>query len=172
MRDNRLGAAYAKAKTFIGTREISGDEDNPVIVEWAKTIGHSWVREDSTAWCASFLGAMLESQGLKSTRKLNARSYVDWGDPVGIEDAKPGDIVVFWRESKASWKGHAGFYVSHGNTWVNVLGGNQSDMVKVSQYRRDHLLAVRTLRTDAPQPSHTPWQWILDAIQSILGKLK
>ena len=146
-RDNRLGAAYAKAKTLVGVREIPGDEDNPVIVDMFKAVGHGWVKDDETAWCAAFVGAMLEAQGLESTRKLNARSYLDWGQAVALEDAKPGDLVIFWRGDKNSWQGHVGFYVSHGNSFVNVLGGNQGDSVSVGQYKKSQLLGCRTLYT-------------------------
>jgi uncharacterized protein (TIGR02594 family) len=135
---------YDIAESYIGTHEIPGENDNPKIVEFFAKVGHSWVKDDETAWCAAFVGACLEDAGYQSTKKLNAKSYLHWGLPVVAEEAQRGDVVVFWRESPESWKGHVAFfhsYDSNGN--VNVLGGNQSNAVTIETYNKTRLLGVR-----------------------------
>jgi uncharacterized protein (TIGR02594 family) len=144
--------AYVIASEELGTREIRGAQDNPRIVEYAAKVGHSWVEDDETPWCASFVGWALEESGLPSTRKLNARSYLEWGEAVDLKDAKAGDIVVFWRGSPSSWQGHVGFYVDHSAADVTVLGGNQSNAVTMAPYGMDRLLGVRRY----PAPMQTP----------------
>jgi uncharacterized protein (TIGR02594 family) len=153
--------AYQIAKTHIGTVEIPGPEDNPKIVGWAAKVLHSWVQDDETAWCASFLGAMLEEAELPSTRALNARSYLDWGWPVKFADVIPGDIVVFWRVRPDGWQGHVGFYAGITNDRLNikVLGGNQGDRVSHALYAKSRLLGVRRYpaSTTAADPAEGCW---------------
>jgi uncharacterized protein (TIGR02594 family) len=137
------------AQTYIGTTEGPGPEDNPAIVEMYASVGHDWVEHDSVAWCAAFVGHCLEKAGLRSTRRLNARSYLDWGMPVDLADAQAGDIVVFSRGSK-SWQGHVGFFVKTAGAMIEVLGGNQSDAVSIQRYAKSRLLGVRRAGNVAP----------------------
>lgn len=137
------------AQSYIGTTEGSGPEDNPAIMDMYASVGHDWVEHDSVAWCAAFVGHCLEKAGLRSTRRLNARSYLDWGIPVDLTDAQAGDIVVFSRGSK-SWQGHVGFFVKRSGTMIEVLGGNQSDAVNIQRYAKSRLLGVRRAGNVAP----------------------
>jgi len=141
--------AYIMASEEMGMREIAGDRHNPNVVQFFADVGHAWVKDDETAWCAAFLGAMLERAGLRSTRALNARSYLEWGEAVDLRHAKPGDVVVFWRGSPEDWRGHVGFFSARAGTHIEVLGGNQSNMVNVQRYPVSRLLGVR--RMPAPQ---------------------
>ncbi len=140
------------AKGYIGTTEGPGPEDNPAIMDMYASVGHDWVEHDSVAWCAAFVGHCLEKAGLRSTRRLNARSYLDWGIPVDLADAQEGDIVVFSRGSK-SWQGHVGFFVKTAGAMIEVLGGNQSDAVNVQRYAKSRLLGVRRAGNVAPAVS-------------------
>ena len=82
------------ARGYLGTKEVTGPADNPKIMEMYKTIGQDWVEHDEMAWCAAFVGHCLETSGVSSTRKLNARSYLAWGEKVpSIEQAKEGDAT-------------------------------------------------------------------------------
>ncbi len=137
------------AQGYIGTTEGPGPEDNPAIMEMYASVGHDWVEHDSVAWCAAFVGHCLEKAGLNSTRRLNARSYLDWGIPVDLTDAQAGDIVVFSRGSK-SWQGHVGFFVKTTGAMIEVLGGNQSDAVTIQRYAKSRLLGVRRAGNVAP----------------------
>lgn len=139
--DRRQKLAYAAASEEIGLTEIPGAVDEPRIVEMFAKAGHSYVKDDETAWCAAAMGAWLEEAGLPSTRKLNARSYLDWGQPVN--DPEPGDVVVFWRGSRDGWQGHVAFYVDESDDAVKVLGGNQRNQVNVMPYSKGQVLGYR-----------------------------
>ncbi len=134
---------YDIAKTFVGAREVPGTKSNPEIIAMFREVGHEWVEDDSTAWCAAFVGACTERAGLRSTRQLNARSYLNWGVPVELADAQEGDVIVFSRGDPNGWQGHVGFFVKRAGTGIEVLGGNQSDAVNVQRYPVSKLLGIR-----------------------------
>lgn len=140
---------YDIAKTYIGTVEGPGPENNPAVMEMYATVGHDWVEHDSVAWCAAFVGHCLERAGLRSTRQLTARSYLGWGIPVELEDAQEGDIVVFQRGTSA-WQGHVAFFVKRVGSQIEVLGGNQSDAVNQKRYPVSKLLGIRRAGNVAP----------------------
>ena len=137
------------ARGYIGTTEGPGPANNPTVMEMYASVGHDWVEHDSVAWCAAFVGHCLEKAYIRSTRKLTARSYLDWGVPVEIADAQPGDIGVIPRGA-SSWQGHV-FFIDHiEGAWVWGLGGNQSDAVNVKRYPISKLLGVRRAGNVAP----------------------
>lgn len=140
------------ARSYLGTKELKGPDSNPKILEMYKSVGHDWVEHDEVAWCAAFVGHCLEKAGIISTRKLNARSYLAWGEKVaGPEQAKEGDVVIFTRGSSAA-QGHVAFFVRTTGSQIEVLGGNQSDGVTLARYARSRLLGIRRpLRADAPR---------------------
>jgi len=125
----KQGKAYKEAEKFLGLAEVMGSKHEPKILQFFAEVGHSWVKDDETAWCAAFIGAMLKRAGLPHTGKLNARSYLEWGEEVeDRNDFKQGDIIVFWRNGENSAYGHVAFF--HGwneNGDFNVLGGNQGN---------------------------------------------
>jgi len=137
------------ARSYIGTTEGPGPADNPVIMEMYASVGHDWVEHDSVAWCAAFVGHCLERARIRSTRKLTARSYLDWGVPVEVTDAQQGDIAVIPRGS-SSWQGHVFFIDRVEGQWVWGLGGNQDDAVNVKRYPVSKLLGVRRAGNVAP----------------------
>lgn len=137
------------ARSYIGTPEGPGPENNPVIMEMYASVGHDWVEHDSVAWCAAFVGHCLEKSGIRSTRKLTARSYLDWGVPIEIADAQTGDIGVIPR-GRSSWQGHVFFIDRIEGAWVWGLGGNQSDAVNIKRYPVSKLLGVRRAGHIAP----------------------
>ena len=160
---------YKLAEKEIGTKEIPGESDNPDIVEYFEEVGHSWVQDDETAWCAAFVGSMLERAGIPSTRALNARSYLEWGQP---SELKEGSIVVLWRDKPDSWKGHVGFATGkETKDKIEILGGNQSNMVNKAMYPKERILdfrepAVVLPSKPKPEPSKkaaAPW-WIIPVI--------
>ncbi|MGO4917834.1 C40 family peptidase [Pseudogemmobacter sp. W21_MBD1_M6] len=141
---------YDTARTYIGTTEGPGPTDNPKILEMYATIGQDRVEHDDVAWCAAFVGHCLEQAGLRSTRKLTARSYLEWGVPLELAEAQEGDIVVF-RRGSSSWQGHVGFFVAQSGQMIEVLGGNQGDAVNIKRYAASKLLGVRRAGTVAPR---------------------
>lgn len=135
--------AYEYALDDVGTWEWKGKDHNPKVVQYFADVGHDWVKDDETAWCAAFVGAMLKKAGVEHTGKLNARSYLDWGEPVALDEARLGDIVVFSRGNPSGWQGHVGFYAGESGNSIHVLGGNQSNQVNVSKYSKSRLLGIR-----------------------------
>lgn len=134
--------AYALAEADTGVVEWR-EGHNPKVVQYFADVGHGWVQDDETAWCAAFVGAMLKRAGMPHTGKLNARSYLDWGNEVDLHEAREGDIVVFWRGSPDDWRGHVGFFVRQDGDHIYVLGGNQLNAVNVLAYPASRLLGVR-----------------------------
>lgn len=134
---------YAVAKSQLGVKE-SLVGSNPVIEKY-----HAFATEsnkngttDDVPWCSSFACYCTEMAGFRSTNSKAARSWLKWG--LVIKEPVEGDIVVFWRESKSSSKGHVAFFVkfdSKGN--VVCLGGNQSNQVCIATYSKDQLLGFR-----------------------------
>lgn len=133
----------------IGTKEIKGSSHNEKIIQYAKEAGMDWVNDDETPWCSTFVNWCAKQSGLELSGKANARSWMDVGDNVD-SDPIPGDIVIFWRGSKDSWKGHVGIFMGFdkSNKFVFTLGGNQSNSVNISRYKYAQVLGFRRLEKD------------------------
>jgi uncharacterized protein (TIGR02594 family) len=132
------------ALTQIGVKEIVGKRDNPEVLKYFDILGFDGSKlKDETSWCSAFVNWVAITAGYEFSNKLTARSWTK----VGIQTEKPeiGDIVVFWRKSPNSWKGHVGFFIKEVNGWIYVLGGNQSNQVKISAYPKKRLLEYRKL---------------------------
>lgn len=129
------------------TQEILGEKHNPRILEYFKQANNAWVQNDETAWCAAFVAFCLKKTGLTSTDKLNARSYLTWGEETRTPQV--GDIVVFWRGSKNGWQGHVAFYVNENADYIRVLGGNQGNAVSIEKYPKNQLLSYRKVPQNA-----------------------
>ncbi|WP_421873425.1 peptidoglycan-binding protein [Marinoscillum sp.] len=73
-------------------------------------------------------------------------------------DPEPGDVVVFWRESIESYKGHVGLFLGYSidQSRIYCLGGNQGNQVSISAQPANRLLGFRRL-----QPSKI---WKLPAV--------
>ena len=151
------------ARSYIGLSEGPGPADNPVIIEMYASVGHDWVEHDSVAWCAAFVGHCLERAGIRSTRKLTARSYLDWGVPVETADAQQGDIGVIQR-GRSSWQGHVFFIDRIDGAWVWGLGGNQNDAVNIKRYPVSKLLGVRRAGNVVPS--------VTLSVEAVQGHLK
>lgn len=128
------------ARAELGVSEVGGSGHNKRIVDYFADAGHPEVKNDETAWCAGFCGAILKRAGMPNSGSLAARSYLKYGTPV--ETPQVGDIVVFSR-GNSTWEGHVGFYVGETDTAVKVLGGNQSNKVSIASYSKTRLLGYR-----------------------------
>ncbi len=128
-----------------GITESVGDIHNPRILQYFKDIGQQWVQDDETAWCSSFANWIALKSGYAFSGKLDARSWLSVGTPT--HRPTKGDIVVFWRERKNSWKGHVGFYIGHSEDGKQIycLGGNQNNQVCIRAYPTYRLLGFREI---------------------------
>lgn len=128
-----------------GIKEIPGDSHNSRILEYFKACGHSWVKDDETAWCSAYINYVAIVKGFTHSGKLNARSWLNVGNHVILGKHKPGHIAVFWRNSLDSVWGHVGIYVAEDENFYYILGGNQGNKVQISPYRKERLLGFREL---------------------------
>lgn len=126
-----------------GVTEIRGGSHNERVLQYFKEIGHSWVTTDETAWCSAFANWVAMKAGAERSGKLDARSWLKVGTEVS--EPSPGDMVVFWRESRTSWKGHITFFIRETENHVYVLGGNQSNQVNIKAYPKHRVLSYRSL---------------------------
>lgn len=140
----------------LGTEEFVGEKHNPEVLKYAKETKIPGVDTDEVAWCSTFVNWVAWKAGLQISGKANARSWLNIGTRVTIPE--PGDIVVFWRESPQSWKGHVAFFlgISADKKRVYCIGGNQGNRVSVSAYRLDTVLAYQRLapskKLEIPEP--------------------
>lgn len=157
---------FTVAERLIGTTEKRGVVDNPDILEMYRLSGNGWVKDDETPWCAAFVGACLKLSGYANTGKLNARSYLEFGET--LSTPKKGCVVVFWRNGKNSEFGHVGFYDHEDDKEIHVLGGNQgaggADAVNVKGYPKSRLLGYRWPSETTPLPGDTRLPTILDIV--------
>lgn len=134
---------YARlAYSYIGQKEVPGSKSNPLILRWIQDF-LGWGDDDSkVAWCAIFINTILKESDIKGTGKANARSFLNWGEVV--ETPRRGDIVVFERGGRSSWKGHVGLYWGEAEDgFIYCLGGNQSDKVSIASYSKSRILGYR-----------------------------
>lgn len=129
----------------LGVQEISGVNHEPRIISYAHEVGMKWVNSDETPWCSIFVNWVCSKAGVARSDKASARSWTQIGQ--AIDNPKPGDIVVFWRESPHSWKGHVGFFMGFSRDLARVycLGGNQGDSVSIDAYDSSKVIRYRRL---------------------------
>lgn len=124
----------------LGVAETPGAQHNARVVDYYADVGHPYVTDDETAWCAAFLGSCLERAGIRSTRALAARSYLAWGEPLGA--FRHGAVAVLSRTADPAL-GHVGFLVGQTADAVILLGGNQGNRVCVEAFPHSRLLGLR-----------------------------
>lgn len=128
-----------------GVKEVVGKKHNPQILKYFKATGlDSDKLNDETAWCSAFANWVAKSSGYEKSNQLTARSWLKVGE--STQDPQPGDVVVFWRDSPESWKGHVGFFVRQTKRYVYVLGGNQKNQVNIKAFPKTRLLDYRKLK--------------------------
>jgi uncharacterized protein (TIGR02594 family) len=123
------------AKNEIGVKERRVG-DNPRVLEYHASTKLR-ATHDNVAWCSSFVCWCFERAKVASPRSARAKDFLNWG--VKLYFPKPGCVVVFSRDLG----GHVGFYVYETEDHIYVLGGNQSDAVNVSPYKKENLLGYR-----------------------------
>lgn len=129
---------YEYAQKEIGVKETPGPANTKRVLEYHATTTLK-ATSDDVPWCSAFVSWCVEQAGLRGTRSAAARSWLDWGTAVDLP--QEGDIVILKRGNPPS--GHVGFFVKSAGDIIYVLGGNQSDQVKVSGYKRGDLLGYR-----------------------------
>lgn len=129
----------------LGTEEIPGQKHNDQIVAYAHESGMEWVNDEETPWCSIFMNWCAMKAGLTRSRKANARSWLNVGWKIDVPE--PGDVVIFWRGSKDSWKGHVGLFLGYSidDEHIFCLGGNQGNQVSITSMSATQWLGFRRL---------------------------
>ena len=131
---------YEEAKRLLGVREGPGAADNPVILDWADDLDIHYPHDD-IPWCGLFVAHCVGSTLPDEPLPVNPLGAKNWGRFGQTSSAAPGAVLVFWRESPTSGKGHVGFYHGEDAAAYHVLGGNQGDRVSVARVAKNRLIA-------------------------------
>ena len=133
---------FEEARSLLGTKEVPGDANNPIILDWAGDLDIHYPGDD-IPWCGLFvahcIGATLPGESLPGN-PLGARRWEKFGD--GTEP-RLGAVMVFWRKSRSSGLGHVGFYNGEDDDAYQILGGNQSDQVSLAWVSKSRFVEAR-----------------------------
>jgi len=145
MNEKRINFLITALKEY-GVAEIPGDKVNPEILKYFHETGFEYINDETISWCAAFINWNCKKNGLEIAGNLLARTRLK----IGKTTIQPrcGDIVVFWRESENSWKGHVAIYINRISDKIYALGGNQSNMVNIKAYPINQVLGYRNIFDD------------------------
>lgn len=128
-----------EALKLLGTTEVVGERDSPIIIAWAKECGlAASYSADSVPWCGLFMAVCAKRAGWDIPAKpLWALNWGNWGVDAGQPEL--GDVLTFVRPGG----GHVALYVGEDANHYHVLGGNQSDRVSIMRIEKLRLRAAR-----------------------------
>lgn len=157
MSDKPELAHVAIARKYIGLSEIKGSKHNATILGltakgFAAQGKKSWIHDDETPWCGSFLGGVFAEAGLGSKIPKDFFRAKEW-EKAGTKLDKPayGCIVTFTRDGG----GHVGIVVGKTKTgMLKVLGGNQSNAVNIADFDPKRVTAYRWISTGSLPHEH------------------
>ena len=134
-----IGAPWMRvALAEMGVQEARGAANNKRIMEYhaATTMGSA---ADSVPWCASFVNWVLQQVNIRGTRSAAAASFSQWGR--ALETPQYGAIIHLRQKRRSNDRAtgsssgnHVAFFISQTATHIKLLGGNQSDSVKESNF--------------------------------------
>lgn len=134
------------ARQYVGLNESA---DKEKLMELFKAQAHDkdiLIDPSKTSWCAAFMNATQRAAGGTGNGKLNAQSFLTYGEEVeNFDDAEEGDIVIFHFPTDQDWQGHVTYFVKW-NDDANVimcLGGNQRNAVNIAAYSQDFIKKIR-----------------------------
>ncbi len=144
--------AFDLAQRFIGIKEIAGKVSNSQILAMLQ-LDNSWVGKDEVPWCSAFVNYIAWLLRLPRSKSLGARSWLQVGSCVAVQEAEVGfDVVILKRGNPPQpgpevidATGHVGLYAGFEGEVVLILGGNQSDSVNVSRLPFNNILGIRRL---------------------------
>ena len=137
--------ALSLARRYLGVKEIIGKGNHPLISWWLSLCAYGMEAPDEIAWCSAYVNGIAWELSLPRSKSAAARSWLKVGTPVVLEDALPGFDVVVLERGNDGVSGHVGFYVSHNDKVVRLVGGNQSNAVTEQDFERVKVLGVRRL---------------------------
>jgi uncharacterized protein (TIGR02594 family) len=145
--------AFDLAQRYTGIQELPGGKNHPLIQWWLSLCGFGMDSEDEIAWCSAFLNGIAWELRLPRSKSAAARSWLNVGTPVPLEQAQVGfDVVVIQRGTAPqpgpeviNATGHVGFFAGLEGDLISILGGNTGDAVNVGRFNKSRLLGVRRL---------------------------
>jgi uncharacterized protein (TIGR02594 family) len=144
---------FTLAQRFTGLKETPGAVHNPAVLAMLQLVDHS-VQGDETPWCSAFVNYITWMLDLPRSKSLAARSWLQVGKPIPLNEARPGfDVVVLSRgpnppgAAVIQAPGHVGFFAGYlpQSSLVQVLGGNQGDQVCIDKFPLTRVLGIRRL---------------------------
>lgn len=125
------------AEAELGTAEVAGTARNQRIIAYHSATSLE-AKSDEVPWCSSFVNWVMRQAGYASTNSALAKSWLGWGMACG---PRYGAITVIKKRGAdsdaatgSSTGFHVGFLVEATQGRVRLLGGNQGDMVKLSNF--------------------------------------
>lgn len=130
---------YDIAQAEMGVKEILGaSKNNHRIIEYHATTSLG-AKTDEVPWCSSFVNWVMKQAGIEGTNNALAKSWETWGN--AVTTPIKGDVVVIKRKNEnqdaqtgSSTGYHVGFYVTSNKLVITILGGNQGNSVKKSNF--------------------------------------
>lgn len=140
-----------EARKYLGTKEIVGPKHNAVVVQFWRDLGRPY-RDDETAWCGGFVGAMAKHCGYAiPSYPERAASWATWGaasqprlGAVGVKPRVGGNHVFIIVGITADGR------------YYKALGGNQSNMVSIVDIPVSETKHIRWPTEDHSAPIQLP----------------
>lgn len=132
---------YDHARKDLGLKETPGKRSTPRIKQ-AINASAKWLNDDDSAtpWCGCIRGLWgLETGTGVPKEHFRAASWLKWGAPVALADARRGDTVVLSRPGG----NHVGLFDREERGFIYLLGGNQSNAVTVAAFGKTLVKGVR-----------------------------
>ena len=107
------------AKLELGNGEIGGNNKGIHIKKYNRNL--------EASWCAGFVSYILDISNRDILEySVSAKAIYNEAKKENrlTNYPKAGDLIVFWRGSKTSWKGHIGIIEKVDNNSVYVIEGN------------------------------------------------
>jgi uncharacterized protein (TIGR02594 family) len=126
-----------EAMREFGQEETPGPAANPRILEYNATTTLR-AQSDETPWCSSFVNWCMQQVGIAGTKSAAAISWMHWGSPC---TPIPGAITIICNHKAAGSSltasgYHVGFLIDEVPSYIRLLGGNQSNQVKYSNFSK------------------------------------
>lgn len=130
--------AVALSELAKGAGEVGGDNKGPWVAKYLAGAG----LKEGQPWCASFVSwCFLQACGGDKKKMpfpylAGARNLYRACEKKGfvVQEPAAGDLIVWWRESLSSGKGHIGFVESVKDGYVYTVEGNKSPKVARFKY--------------------------------------
>jgi uncharacterized protein (TIGR02594 family) len=137
------------AESQIGIQELTNNNDGIDVEKYLQSCG----LKKGQPWCAAFVNWTLEESGIEGVKVNPAYSlnWNTWGQ--GLSEPAYGAIATMKRKGG----GHIGFVAGKTPSGrIILLGGNQSDMVKLESFKASKILHYRYPEGYTPSQNALP----------------